>query len=45
MNTGDAYVAWHLYVSSPTRMGADINVTFLSEPCSGTFPVSVQYLG
>ena len=45
MNIDDAYVAWHLYVSSPTQMGADVNVTFLSESCSGTVPVSVQYLG
>ncbi|HVO70448.1 MAG TPA: hypothetical protein VMT24_10405, partial [Aggregatilineaceae bacterium] len=44
-NMGDVYLAWHLYVSSPTRMSSDITVTFLTMPCSGTFPISVQYLG
>jgi hypothetical protein len=45
LTMGDAYGAWHLYVSSPTQMSADINVTFLDMPCSGTIPVSAQYLG
>jgi hypothetical protein len=45
VNMGDFYGAWHLYVSSPTRMGSDITITLLSAPCSGTIPISVQYLG
>jgi hypothetical protein len=43
--TRTAYVTWHLYVSSPTQMRADIGVAFKGEPCSATVPVSVQYLG
>ena len=45
MTTGGAYLSWHLYVHSPTQMGADIAVAPLGVSCSGTVPVSVQYLG
>jgi hypothetical protein len=45
MNTGSWYGAWHLYVRSPTQMSADIAIAPIGIPCSGTVPVSVQYLG
>jgi hypothetical protein len=42
---GGWYYAWHLYVSSPTQMNADVALAPLGVPCSGTLPVSVTYVG
>jgi hypothetical protein len=42
---GDWYIVMHLYVSSPTRMSADYALAIIGVPCSGTVPISAQYLG